>query len=343
MKYYSALLNRTFEVSDEKKIEKPKTIEVFHQIRKELGLSIRPEGLPKDWNCIQQITIPVILKDKDGYEMTAIGEACIDTLETIEEKTMPATIAYNNGFDKVLGMYLDLDEVKEIQPEKVEEVVEEKNTEKEESVPTTMEPVMPVAPIAPTAPIAPNITEACIEPTNSISTENNMPAFAAATNISAVSDNAPFSMPSMPTMPTMNAPVPTDTNCQEFSQPVINMPEMLSNAENNITTFDVSQTMEPSTETPLEINGFSDTTILPPIEEEADAYIDPMSVMPSQTTAHDPSQTIITIGPGAYEPEPHTIGTVQRSSLDWILQNISEESIFAPIKHDVQAFLSKED
>lgn len=312
MEIYSERTKKVYNVSVHKKDEKNGSmllthssfLSLYQQVQKELGLTIKAVGTPKDWMCFDRIAVPVLLTDKDGNEEFSIGEACKATLCTEIANEYPVKIAYNRGFDSVLRQYMQLPDNITSDSFKTDEVIDndggvpaekagmvQHDTSGKTQMLTNMVP----------ATIPASIPE-------NISMEAN-----------PVQGMPEIQIPVQ--QPAVSIPIPgLYQNMQGSAPQPVPVPE-------NIPVYQNVQTV-------------TDTEFPMPRPVQDTGYI---QNIPAATMADDPSwHQPITFGPLAYadDPTPVTIATAPREGLQWYIDNISEDSRFFYIRQNIEAFLA---
>lgn len=336
MEIFSNRTNKSYNVECTKKDQQTGSmllthrsfLDLYNQVQDELGLVIKPLGLPNTWMCFDRIAVPVELTDKNGHSEVVIGEVCKATLTTEIVNQYPIRIAYNRGFDAVLKQYMQLpnhvvtdtsvvdNEVDNDKgfPAEVVGMVQHQTNELAGMAVNVAQP----APIPVQAPIAPSVEAAMpVQP--------------------AIAPTA-----SMPVAPTPAIMTPTEFYSGAEATPT--NPPYTYAAQPVVSQSVVAPVSMPVVETPVSMpTPVISTSAMPVSVAETPITMPAAPVVETATpTANDWNQ-VITFGPLAHKEEgPMTIATAPKDELQWYIQNIVPESKFYPLRQAIEAYLAQE-
>ena len=346
MKVFSERFNKEFETfSVEKKGTEVLTHESFLQlyrtVQKETGVVVAPIGMPKDWELLNSVVVPFIAKDKSGICEYAIGQATLDSIETEVGKTYFASIAYNRGFDNALKAYLQIPKNVRTEASETENAVNNdhgfpaKNyTVPDNTSPQVTNPVPYQMPISSDVqapfPVTPQQTQIPVMP-------QQAPVQASVQPIpQTVPQAAPQTVSQIASQAVPQVQIPT-TIPQATNTPVMTQAQNIpaTPQAQPVPTMVQEQVPFPSYDMPPAscVNQPAPTMNYVP-QQPVNAAMDE-----SQPGVGNPGKTVLTFGPALADPEHITIETTNEANLDWVLQNITENSLYYPLKLDVIAYM----
>lgn len=330
MKVFSERFGKEYETfSVEKKGAEVLTHESFLQlyrtVQKETGVVVAPIGMPKDWELLNSVVVPFIAKDKAGICEYAIGQATMDSIETEVGKTYFASIAYNRGFDNALKAYLQIPKNVRTEASETENAVNNDHgfPAKNYAVPDNTSPQV-TNPVPYQMPIQSDV-------------QAPFPVTPQQTQIPVMSQQPPVQASAQPipqAAPQVQIPtaVPQATNVPVMAQ-VQNIP--VTPQPQPIPTMVQEQVPFPSYDmSPVNCVSQPAPTMDYIPQQPVNTVMDE-----SQPGVGNPGKTVINFGPALADPEHNTVETTSEANLNWILQNITEDSVFYPLKLDVIAYM----